>query len=270
MFKKLGNYFKHIFKDPINSIEEADQRKKELKPLLFVSIGVMVAFVALGALVDFLSFFGVIGLAGVVVSLFLMGVCNSIKKRFKFLTCNKCKKLAEITTQEDFDKYVTYEVIDSGVEFAKPFTVDGDPGMYKEIRLDVTVWARVALALKCPECGDVKYGTFRIEPLKLERKEYKVPVVAAADFVALARKEFDAILEAFDEDETAVPFTITSIHHPDYENRTKPQIGQTKFGNVVIKYHRTLQELVDGYFLRKELNYDISEKEVEQKVEQEA
>ena len=45
--KGMGNpiaYIKHLMKDPINTIAEADARKKEIMPWLFGSIGVAVVF----------------------------------------------------------------------------------------------------------------------------------------------------------------------------------------------------------------------------------
>ena len=73
----MGNpikYLKHVIKDPITNMQEADTRKKELKPLLFTSIGLVVAGV-IGMM--FLSFLSVIAFLGVLVDPTTEGMSDS-------------------------------------------------------------------------------------------------------------------------------------------------------------------------------------------------
>ena len=85
-------YLKHIVKDPINTIAEADARKKEIMPLLYGSAGVLALGLILqvAAKLDFMAVFSFAGLAGVGFCGFLFMVISSAKKRFEVLTCSKC------------------------------------------------------------------------------------------------------------------------------------------------------------------------------------
>lgn len=105
-------YLKHIVKDPINTVAEADERKKEIMPLLYGSAGVLALGVILqvAAKLDFMAVFSFIGLVGVGFCGFLFTVISSAKKRFEALTCSKCNSMSEIKTSAEFAKYVSFAV----------------------------------------------------------------------------------------------------------------------------------------------------------------
>ena len=80
------DYVKHIVKDPITTIDEANTRKKEIMPLFFISLGVMVVGTLLMSLLDgmmVMSVLSLIGLVGVGFCGFLFFVISSAKKRFE-------------------------------------------------------------------------------------------------------------------------------------------------------------------------------------------
>ena len=106
-------YLKHLVKDPINTIAEADARKKEIMPWLYGSIALAVIPSVLGGAVEALSFltiFGMIGIFAIMFFAFLLFVIKKAKDRFKALTCNECNTLAEIKTPEDFAKYISFAI----------------------------------------------------------------------------------------------------------------------------------------------------------------
>ena len=67
-------HVKHLWKDPINNIEEANTRKKEVMPWLLGSVGAAVLFCGLGGAlgIGILSVFGFVGIVGVMVFGFLL------------------------------------------------------------------------------------------------------------------------------------------------------------------------------------------------------
>jgi hypothetical protein len=94
-------YLKHLVKDPINTIAEADARKKEIMPWLYGSIALAVVPSVLGGAISalgFLTIFGIIGIFAVMFFGFLLFVIKKAKEKFKALTCNKCNVMAEIKT----------------------------------------------------------------------------------------------------------------------------------------------------------------------------
>ena len=105
-------HFKHIVKDPISTIAEANARKKEILPLFYGSLGILIVGIIsqVFAKLDFMAIVSFIGLAGAAICLFLLSIVKSAKKRFEVLTCNNCNTLVEIKTPEDFAKYISYIV----------------------------------------------------------------------------------------------------------------------------------------------------------------
>ena len=57
-------FLKHVVKDPVNTIPEANARKKEIMPILYVSLGVLALglILQLAAKLDFMVVLSLVGL----------------------------------------------------------------------------------------------------------------------------------------------------------------------------------------------------------------
>ncbi len=264
--KKLKDYFKRVFKGEINTPEDLEQRKKDLKLFLIGSAVLLGITMLLQVLVS--SSFGMlnmIGGFGLIIGGFLMFICKKIEKRFKFLTCNSCKTMANITNEEEFENLVHYEILDIKPHFDKVYTLEDDkaPGFYKELRVSAHITVKIGLALKCANCGAEKLGYFSIVPFKCQMSGRDIPMSTSAEYVNAWTDRIAEVLKDWldEENEYDIPFTVTSIYHPNYENRGKPGCdgAREEYKGVTITYSRGIDEMVDGYFLRKELNYTINE-----------
>ncbi len=153
-------YLKHVIKDPVNSIEEIETRKKELKPLLkwsLIIIGGAFAFIIVFSLLARLFKFGVpsfvtmlitlvafVGCIGVVIYLFMGFVLKKGKEKFILLECPSCH--ARITYD---DERVGYKVLN---EYTKKETKQTN----NRITVEQTTYAHVEINCICQECGAEK------------------------------------------------------------------------------------------------------------------
>lgn len=266
--KKLLAKLKHMWKDPINTIEEADARKKEVMPWLYGSIGVAVLGCGLSNVgpLDFLMIFGLIGVFGVMLFGFMLFVIKKAKEKFAALTCDKCNTMATIKTPEEYEAQVSY-VYD--VAFKAEYDGISHPqsnnGVVSEIRAKAHASVAILIDLKCANCGTAKRLEYVITPFKCSIIEKKVPV---RDVELVKMRLENAVKEVVNdfndlEKRVNIPFTIHSVHNPQYENRTKPQVGTGEsvafphYNGVKIDYHRTPEEMIRGFFLENELNGKI-------------
>jgi DNA-directed RNA polymerase subunit M/transcription elongation factor TFIIS len=245
---KLKNPFK-LMKEPVNSIPEAQQRKKDLVPWLIISGVLCILFVGF----FFLFYFGL----GYMVA-------NKIIKRFECFTCNSCNEVAKLETKEDFDKYITYEIVEQKAVFkGVEHPASDDSGRVAYIKATVTGKAVVLVHLTCPKCGAKKDLVYTVKTFEAKREEKNVPVRQVAEFTALLENAMNTVVAHYNNAETRddIPFTIHSVHHPRYEQRTKPQFGSIAepYAGVGITYHRTIEELLEGYFTGKEVNGDCKD-----------
>lgn len=84
-------YLKHLVKDPINTIAEADARKKEIMPWLYGSIALAVVPSVLGGAISALSFLTIFGMIGIFATMFfgfLLFVIKKAKEKFKARSVN--------------------------------------------------------------------------------------------------------------------------------------------------------------------------------------
>lgn len=252
---------KHLWKDPINTIEEADARKKEIMPWLIGSAVLAVAGMVLGTLLlSLLTILGIVGILGVMMFAFLLFIIKKAKEKFKALTCNKCNVMAKFETQEDYEKYVFYEVTKNEIA---PLTVfapkANDQGIVSEISVSAHANAVALITLTCPSCGEKKQLVYTISPFKCSCKEKKVHFRDAE----LVRARLEASVKEVVEDypKGIIPYTVHSIHHPNNANKAKAGAEGATVGykGVSVTYHRTPEELVEGFFLHNELNGTIKE-----------
>jgi hypothetical protein len=144
-------------KEPVNSIPEAQQRKKDLIPWLIISGVLCILFIGF----FFLFYFGL----GYMVA-------NKIIKRFECFTCNSCNEVAKLETKEDFDKYITYEIVEQKAVFkGVEHPASDDSGRVAYIKATVTGKAVVLVHLTCPKCGAKKDLVYTVKTFEAKREE---------------------------------------------------------------------------------------------------
>lgn len=255
-------WLKHLVKDPIRTIAEADTRKKEIMPLLFVSIGITVVFTALNAFFEELGFFmifALIGLVGIGLCGFLLFVIGQAKKKFAALTCDGCNTMLDIHTKEEFLKYVSYQVLKDTTKFDLSHPSSNN-GVVSYVRASGEGNAVLSVSFVCPSCGKTKTFQYSITPFKCQKEQKNVRVADVELVKSRLEDSVRHVLKVYEsEDRAKIPYTIQSIHHPNYENRAKPQVGLgPDYEGVTIRYHREIDEMVEGLFINNELNGSIS------------
>ena len=254
-------YLKHIVKDPVNTMAEADARKKEIMPLLFGSIGLTVVGVALQLILELQFFvaFSFIGIVGALFCGFLLFVLGKAKTKFAAMTCDGCGTMLDIKTKEDFSKYVSYQVLSDTTKFDLTHPSSNN-GVVSVVRATGEGRAVLRVSFVCPKCGQTKTFQYSITPFKCQREQKNVRVPDVELVKTRLEDSVRKILSMYETgDRTKIPYTIQSIHHPNYENRAKPQAGLgPELEGVTIRYHRDIDEMVEGLFIHNELNGSIS------------
>ncbi|MBQ3041099.1 MAG: hypothetical protein IJD42_05820 [Clostridia bacterium] len=263
--KKILAFLKRAFSGPVNSMKDVKERQKDLKKLLIISGIATAVCVILGIIppLKFMSFITPVPGLFMLVVLFFFFILKRIKARFEFLNCDECKTDINIVTRKEFDTYVSYEHISTSVEMPKPVIVEGKNAFeYKSITVRGTVVVKLNLFLTCPNCGAVKTKEITLRPFKCEIERKNLIIKNAVEMESLLTMMKDSVKEAIDDclDEDVdygVPVTVQSIWHPNYENRAQPGCAGARepYKNVIVTYFRYVDELIDGYFRRNELNF---------------
>ncbi|MBQ8747743.1 MAG: hypothetical protein IJZ08_07760 [Clostridia bacterium] len=252
-------HVKHLWKDPINNIEEANTRKKEVMPWLLGSVGAAVLFCGLGGAlgIGILSVFGFVGIVGVMVFGFLLFIVHKAKEKFNALTCDKCNTMAVIKTPEEFEKYVSYTVGGCTASYDGIKHPASNNGVVATVEAKGSAAATVAIDLKCPHCGERKKLAYHIVPFKCSVKEEKVAVRDLESVKSRIETAVKSVVADYNDPEKreSIPYSIHSRKHPDYENRTKPQLGgPARYNGVSITYHKDPKEMVEQYFLQNQVD----------------
>ena len=271
-------FLKHLVKDPVNTMAEADAKQKEIMPCLYGSI----ALAVIGCVVDgilstgILMIFGMIGVFATMFFGFLLFVLKKVKARFRALTCNKCNTLVEIKTPEDYAKFVSY-IIDSHFADYKGISHPASQdGVVSKITASAHARAKVSINLTCPKCGTVKFLKYDITPFKCEYVQEKVLVKDVEVVKSRLETAVKEVVEDYNNpDKNAqMPYTIHSKKNPKYEQRTKAQMGNDTisypvYKGVKFKYRKDVEEMVDSYFLENQIDgnlYDPNEPKKDKKV----
>lgn len=261
--KKLIQHLKHMWKDPINTIEEADARKKEVMPWLYGSIGVAVLGCGLSNVgpLDFLMIFGLMGVIGVMAFGFMLFVIKKAKEKFAALTCDKCNTMAKFTTSEEYAEHVRCGLIKHEATYNGISHPQSNNGVVSEIRAKGSASAVVSIDLKCPHCGNVKKLEYVVVPFKCSYVEKKVLVKDVELVKMRLENAVKEVVEDYNDSEknSKIPYTIHSKRNPNYENRTKPQVGTVglTYKGVTIDYRKDVAEMVDAFFLENQLDGTI-------------
>ncbi len=262
-------YLKHIVKDPINTIAEADKRKKEIMPLLYVSLGVLALglILQIAAGLDFMVAFSFIGFVGVAFCGFLFFVISGAKKRFESLTCDKCNTLAEIKTPEAFAKYISYVVEKDQAEF-QGYSGNKEPtnGVYSLVKFSGSSKAVLSVQLTCPNCGEVKNLRYSAEPFKCHAEASKVSVINfPTTKVALESAVRAAVNDYNNPDKKdSIPYSLHSSKNPHFEERTtfkgaNASGAHPDYMGARIDYRKDVEEMLEHYFVLNELNGSLTD-----------
>ena len=123
------------------------------------------------------------------------------------------------------------------------------------------------IVITCPKCGKKRTLVYSITPFKIERKEKKVGALVAPQVKMQLEAAVTEVANDYKNGKgDEIPFSIHSVHNPKYAEKTKPQahnndVAFPVYKGVKIMYHRTVAELVRGFFLENELNGSISVKQ---------
>lgn len=262
-------FLKHVVKDPINTIAEADARKKEIMPWLYGSIALGVVPTVLGGAIEALSFLTIFGMIGIFATIFfgfLLFVIKKAKEKFKALTCNKCNTMAEIKTPEEFAKYVSYTVGENKAVFNGVSHPASNNGVVSEISAKASATVDVEIALTCPHCGNVKKLKYTVVPFKCSVSEKSVHVRD----VEVVKSRLDSAMRSVvadynnPEKHNDIGYSIHSKKNPNYALRTKPTTGKDtvaypRYNGVKIDYHKDVEEMVEIFFLENQLDGKIVE-----------
>ena len=269
--KGMGNpiaHIKHLVKDPINTIAEADARKKEIMPWLYGSIALAVVPTVLGSVISALSFlmlFGVIGIVATMFFGFLLLVIKKAKEKFKALTCNKCNKMAEIKTPEEFAKYISCTVGKNEAVFDGISHPASNDGVVSKITASASSSVNVAIDLKCPHCGNVKKLKYAIVPFKCSVNQTKVAVRDVEFVKANLENKVRAAMADYNSDRREnIPYSIHSAKNPLFESRTtfkgaNDPNARPDYNGVKIEKFIDPEEVVEQFFLINQLDGKITE-----------
>lgn len=256
-------HVKHLMKDPINTIAEANERKKEIMPWFFGSVALAVVGCILGGFVSALMVIGLVGVFATMFFGFLLFVLKKAKDKFKALTCNDCNTMAEIKTPEDLASYVSYYITGDVAQFDGITHPSSTNGVVSAITAKATASAVAYIELKCPKCGKTKKLKYSITHFKCELTEKNVRVPDVELVKSRLEQAVKEVVNDYNDSEKRgqIPFTVQSIYHPNYENKEKlgASGARANYKGVTITYRRTAQELVEGFFIRNELNGTIKE-----------
>lgn len=267
--KEILEKLKHMWKDPVNTVEEANARIKEIMPWFYGSIALAVVLSVLGGAVDALSFLSIFGTICVFATMFfgfMLFVVSKGKKKFQALTCNKCKVMAEIKTPEDLAKYVRCSVGAEKSKFLGFSHPEAKNGVISKVEAKGVATAAVSIDLKCPHCGEIKHLIYSMTPFRCSAKEENVRVGELADVKAQLGSSVEKVLSDYDNPEkrASIPYSIHSAKNPFFEQRFESK-GVTSSGahpdynGVRIDKFIDPEEVIEQFFLLNQLDGNISE-----------
>lgn len=261
-------YLKHIVKDPINTIAEADARKKEIMPLLYGSLGALAVGLILQVIgLDFMMFLTFIGAIGAAFCGFLFMVISSAKKRFETLTCGKCNFLAEFKTPEEFAKYIAFNVEKDEAKFTG-YSGSKEPnnGVYSLVKVSASSSAVLSVDMTCPNCGEVKHLRYSAAPFKCHIEHKNVSVRDYANVRRSMEELVQSVVNDYNNPETKknIPYTFHSSKNPNFEDRysfkgANGANAHPDYMGVRVDYHKDVEEMLEHNFVLRELQGTLSD-----------
>lgn len=261
--KNPFTYLKHLIKDPVQTIEEADKRKKQILPI-FIGLVVVLAAIAVICILCNAMFFAIIAVGALIFAAWyfttILSIIEKVKAKFAILTCDSCQERADFTDQVgEYTKYVSYKVLSERTKVSVDCPKPANNGVISKINVSAKSTALVEVTLKCPKCGVEKIFNYEIDTFECLVSQSNVPAGLAVTTRANLEKTVRDVVSIYESKETrdSIPFTVHSIHHPNYENRTKLQMVGTEYNGVTVKYHTTIDEMVEGFFVRNDVSGNI-------------
>lgn len=256
---------KHMWKDPINNVAEADARKKEVMPWLIGSAAVAAVFCILDGILGtgFLMIPGFVGICGVMLFGFMLFIIGKAKEKFKALTCDKCNTMAVIKTPAEMEQYVSYVVGTNQAVYHGVSHPASNDGVVSKIEAKASADVVVAINLKCPHCGNVKPLEYSITPFKCHASETKVRVKDVEFVKARLEDKVRAAVNDYNDPETRknIPYSIHSKYNPHNAEKAKLQANDKKvhpdYNGVIIDYRKEPVEMVEQFFLENQLDGKI-------------
>ena len=263
-------YLKHLVKDPINTIAEADARKKEIMPFLYGSLGVLALglILQLAAKLDFMAVLSFVGLVATAFFGFLLWVIKKAKERFEGLTCSKCNTLAEIKTPEDFEKYVSYTVEKDSATFkeGQHSKITPTNGVHSFVKIVGSSSAVVSVDITCPNCGEVKHLRYEAKPFECHTERKNVSVKDYSEvFNQMENVVRNAVNDYNNPDKKhSIPYSINSSKNPHFEERTtfkgaNAPGAHPDYNGVRIDHHQDVEEMLEHYFVIPMINGTLSD-----------
>ncbi len=158
--KALFVYLKHLWKDPVKTLQEAKMRKKEIMNLFIISLAMFIVptllpndflsvfpegiYKVLKGILDVLAFVGCIG--GIYCAI-LFCIMKKVTAALKLRECEKCKEIIN-----NIDS-VTYEVLNEWVTKKTETTNNGS------VHITQDDMALVKISCVCQNCGTPKQFT---------------------------------------------------------------------------------------------------------------
>ena len=258
-------YLKHIVKDPINTISEADARKKELMPLFYGSVGVLTVGLLLQvvAQLDFMAIFSFIGLVGVAFCGFTFWVIKNAKERFEGLTCDNCHTLAEIKTPEDFSRYVSFVVEEDKATFNENQHSKISPtnGVHSLVKISASSSGVVSVAITCPNCGTIKHLVYKAVPFSCHLEQKNVRVVDYQAVYTHMANTVRAVVNDYNDPEKRknIPYTLHSSKNPNFNARTtfkgaNAPDARPNYNGVKLDMRQDIEEMLEHYFIIPQIN----------------
>ena len=218
----------HCWKDPVKNSDEVVKRKKEIMPLLYLFV---ICFVVFAVLAEFIKAIGtvfwVLGMIfgfGAIACGFLLVVLKKAAEKFGDIECNNCKAMIKYTDEVQIK------------EISKKFTITKDSKTINDkdgVPYQATITAKgkertvFEITCRCQECGDVKTFTHEFVTTECEKSAVRIPYVSSG-----------AMLVQFEQD-------VRDAYNADFGGATT---RGTLSNGVELKYKRTPQDLVKGYF----------------------
>ena len=258
-------YLKHIVKDPINTIAEADARKKEIMPLFYGSACILAVGLILqvAAKLDFMAAVSFIGLVGVALCGFLFLIIKKAKERFTALTCDSCHTMADIKTPEDFAKYVSFAVMEDRATFKEDQHSKISPtnGVHSLVKISASSVGVVSVDITCPNCGSVKHLVYETAPFKCHIEQKNVRVVDYNKVYAQMADAVRAVVNEYNNPETRknIPYTLHSSKNPNFETRytfkgANASDARPVYNGVKLDIRQDIEEMVEHYFVIPQIN----------------
>lgn len=261
--KNFIEHLKHIAKDPVKNIAEADARKKEILPFFYGSLGIFVLGVILCIIFDsdIIPIISVVALFFTVFLLIVLVAIEDGKKKLEWLTCGNCHALPDIKTPAAFAKYVSYTVEkDQATSIQYSGHKKPSNGVFPLVKLIGSASAVVSVTLTCPHCGKVRKLKYYAEPFKCHAEATRV---GALQYNAVRTSLETAVRAAMNDynnpdKKSLIPYSVHSSNNPRFAHGTSfisvnKRSDMPQYMGVTIDYHKDVEEMLEHYFIFTEL-----------------